>query len=259
MSEPKNCHYLSRSLTKPWECENTRKLRVYDFNENKIVEHSSKTYFSRDSLLTKEEEHFFRDYIESPLGMYKSTLIGSGETSNWKIWRALHMYIIFQTARISLLKSDRSYMDQLIGMSEEEIDLITYKRFEQNNILELPIDNSKFLCVPEIGFFGFLIPSLKRSNSIFERINIVPITPSNALIVAPKSVTKEQLLSIRELIPQLSVGPSSDHNKVIIPYSLDARDEEIIDYLNKTKSGLDGIFKEILNFEYELKHILRNE
>ena len=50
-----NCHYVTRSLTKPWE-GNERKLIYYDFESDSILESTSKTLFSEKDLIEEKYE-----------------------------------------------------------------------------------------------------------------------------------------------------------------------------------------------------------
>lgn len=63
----KNCHYISRFLTKPWEF-GERQLRYYDFDEDKFDTKSSRSLFAEDGLNAQQVESWLSDGPSSRSG-----------------------------------------------------------------------------------------------------------------------------------------------------------------------------------------------
>jgi len=69
MSDVKNCHYISRFHTRPWEV-GERDL-VY-FETGTVERHTSRTMFSREQLNTPEVEARLNRLVETPLGKIRA-------------------------------------------------------------------------------------------------------------------------------------------------------------------------------------------
>lgn len=63
----KNCHYISRFLTRPWE-DDQRQLHFYDFDTGTFGVKSSKNLFAESQLNSPTVETWLRDVLETPLG-----------------------------------------------------------------------------------------------------------------------------------------------------------------------------------------------
>ena len=55
----KNCHFVSRFLTKPWELRD-RRLHYYDFDRDVFDESPSKTLFAEEEINTQPVEDWLR-------------------------------------------------------------------------------------------------------------------------------------------------------------------------------------------------------
>jgi len=69
----KNCHYISRFLTRPWEF-GQRQLRYYDFDDDRFSRRSSETLLSQNNLNSPAVETWLRDVLETPLGSARPRL-----------------------------------------------------------------------------------------------------------------------------------------------------------------------------------------
>jgi hypothetical protein len=221
MSDPKNCHYVTRGLTKPWEVDQ-RQLWFYDFEKDEVRQLSSKSLFAGDGLLTKHGELRFKQLIEDPLIQLREMVFKDPTVSqfDWKLFRAALLYFMGQTQRFQVaitgsdsdgkletfLQKDDSYYDQLALAAQQK-----YK------IVGVGIPDSQRLFFTQAGFFAFffLDPSMPYG---FSSGFAVPLTPhwGLAMIRTDVDIKCFDELQLRT-IPSYSIGFGEHSKQVVIP------------------------------------------
>lgn len=221
-----NCHYVTRSLTKPWEGKE-RKLFYYDFKEDSILEANSKTLFAEKDLIEKKYEDKLSKLIERPIGIFKQQILDKkhNEVDNWSVFRALFLYFFTQTARFSKFLADSSQepkntLEELLSMEEVELNTIVAKYMESYSIATIGVSEKHILLFPESGFFIFPVMDSGCITG-FTFSYAVPLFPSLALALIPKTLEKSFEKQVEQQLMSYSVGINEDNcNKVVIPPSL---------------------------------------
>ncbi|HVV50787.1 MAG TPA: hypothetical protein VHO06_14070 [Polyangia bacterium] len=73
----RNCHYISRFLTEPWEFDDEhgqRQLHYYDFDTDAFDNFSSKNLFAEKDLNSPQVETWLKETLETPLGAVRPRL-----------------------------------------------------------------------------------------------------------------------------------------------------------------------------------------
>ena len=130
VSKVDNCHYVTRSLTKPWEHEHdlphrNRELRFYSFQNDEVDFKPSLKLLGEDKLLTPDEEDKFSNLIERPLGIFKKKHLKSDSIDDYGIYRSLVLYFMFQTERFKRfanIGAEELTLSRLLNMSEIELN-----------------------------------------------------------------------------------------------------------------------------------------
>tara|TARA_R110002049_G_scaffold293452_1_gene478454 strand:- start:376 stop:1188 length:813 start_codon:yes stop_codon:yes gene_type:complete len=229
-----NCHYVTRSLTKPWEGKE-RKLTYYDFESDSILEGTSKTLFAEKDLIEEKYEDALSKLIERPLGIFKQQILEKkqNEVDNWNVFRALFLYFFVQTARFSKFLADDSEklentLEELLSMEEAALNTIVSKYMEKYSVATIGVPDDHILLFPETGFFTF---PLMDSGCVtgFTFSYAVPLFPSLALALVPKTLEKSYEDQIKRQLMSYSVGINEDNcNRVVIPASLSEVNEEAV-------------------------------
>ena len=221
-----NCHYVTRSLTEPWEGAE-RKLHYYDFKTDEITEDPSKTLFAEKDLIEEKYEDVLSKLIERPLGIFKKQIIEKkqNEVDNWSIFRALFLYFFVQTARFSKFLAEdsekpESTLEELLSMEEAALNTIVSKYMERYSVATIGIPEDHVMLFPETGFFTFpLMDSGCITGWTFSYA--VPLFPNFALALVPKTLEKSYEDQIKKQLMMYSVGINEDNcNRVVIPANL---------------------------------------
>lgn len=221
-----NCHFVTRSLTKPWEGED-RKLHCYDFKSDKILSDPSKTLFAEKDLIEEKHEDVLSKLIERPLGIFKQQILDGKkqEIDNWNVFRALFLYFFVQTARFSKFLADDSEkpensLEELLSMDEASLNTIVSKYMDRYSVATIGIPEDHVMLFPETVFFTFpLMDSGCITGWTFSYA--VPLFPNFALSLIPKTLEKSYEDQIKKQLMMYSVGINEDNcNRVVIPANL---------------------------------------
>lgn len=220
MSVPKNCHYVTRGITTPWEMDQ-RKLWYYDFQTNKIEDHSSKSLFSGDGLLSQAAELKFKQLIEDPIMEMRNLALKDPTRVqfDWKHVRSVSLYFMGQVQRFNIslqganndgsleefLKKDNDYYDQLAAAAQK-----------QYQIVGITLPSSKQFFFPQTGFFTFFFLDESRLYK-FSSGFAVPLAPHFAMAIIRTDADSSRLLQQLDALSAYSIGTGSNINKVLIP------------------------------------------
>src|SRR3569623_90256 len=220
----KNCHYISRFLTKPWEGKE-RKLLYYDFQSESFDKSPSLTLFAEDQINSQEVETWLRDVIETPLGCVRPRL-ASGDPKaldDWKFFRAAVLMVWLQGTRYHSVVDEevRQDMGALAAMPPAELDRLVV---EIKNDLDLRListvsHGTKFapLFVPSSGLFQFTFPDTGCISGHSIGIGL-PLDLRCALVLMPADKAGRADLSLLPAsIANYSIGTSQSRLVVLPP------------------------------------------
>lgn len=156
-----NCHFVTRSLTQPWELEN-RRLKYFDFSLDRIDEADSKTLFALENLNSGEVESRLNKLVEEPISRFKMDLLKSDDPASigrWATYRALWLYFLIQAprfAKISLIgEKQEADFDRILSKDESYLDMLVQARQEDNHIRIFRLPEGNVMVFPQIGYFAF--------------------------------------------------------------------------------------------------------
>jgi hypothetical protein len=224
----KNCHYISRMLTRPWEAAQ-RRLHFYDFDAGAWNHEPSRGLFAEDGLNPQHVETWLDRTIEGPLSVCRQRL-ASGDTGaleEWGFYRAATLMLWLQGIRVkSVADHDaRRSLEHLATRRTEEIDqLVVAIREEYDLALVTTVGNAgKFapLFFPSTGIFPLTYPDtgcLSRNTVALG----LPLDLWSALVSLPRDNAGVRDLSrLPASLSNLSIGVSNAREVVTPPIVLE--------------------------------------
>lgn len=229
MSQPKNCHFISRFLTKPWETA-TRNLTYYDFDKNEFQETSSKKLFAELGTNSPELERFLSEKIETPLGRFRKEHIDSGitELKDWDQFRAIYLLVLTQSQRFSAARNGKNTLEELVDKSDEVLNTIVKPVIDDTELVTYTLGDRDFLCMPETGLFAFWTKDIAGLTE-FSVVFSVPIHPQIGVAVVSKSIDKdffESQRTSRHFLTGASTGADSSKIVVVPSGTIETNGEE---------------------------------
>ena len=202
-------HYVTRSLTKPWEQAN-RKLLFYDFDSASFVSHPSSTLLVVQGLLTKSQEDYFSKHAEQPLGKLKEKFLDSKKIENSKIYHSPFIYFMLQLERIRRVKTPEEnevnvFNKNIFDLTISELEQCAHTMQLKYKLVALNTLENDYLFYPELGYFTFPIFNFEESFAIHKAIAI-PIKLNLALCLIPRSASEKMIQSSRKSLSLFSVG-----------------------------------------------------
>ena len=227
-----NCHYVTRSITKPWEHKHekphkNRELRFYSFEDNSVDYEPSLKLLGEHQLLTDEEETKFSDLIEKPLGHFKARHLKSDSLDNYEIYRSIVMYFMFQTERFkrfSKIESKSLSLSDLLSMPEDELNTLSEGFREKFDLVTMRPVEGHVLFFPEVGYFTFPILCSEEQFAVYAFS--LPLYPDLSVCLIPKGPSVEDMEASRNLLMSFSVGVNDNADKILIPQVLDTYTNE---------------------------------
>lgn len=216
-----NCHFVIRSLTKPWELKN-RRLKYFDFTKGEIGEDDSKTLLAEKNLNSGEIEGLLNKLVDQPIDQFKRDLLAGKDALSvdyWRTFRALHLYFLIQAPRYSKLKEPKeveALLDQTLKKGDQFLDQLVQARMDTHDLRVFKLPEGRILCFPSTGFFSFPIEDAGCETG-FTFSYGVPLFPDIALALTPKGATENGLKLLREQLHGFSVGLTDTCEKVILP------------------------------------------
>jgi len=221
MKEPAtNNHYVTRSLTKPWEI-GPRMLRFYDFEAGRILSRSSKSLFAKTGLWGNELEMVLKQRFEDPL-LEARSLLGefSGDTQavlTKKQYHAAMLAAFIQVQRTSLILGRPTADLDLLKIGDSEIEAMVRAASQKYDLLHLYLPAERPMCMPETGFFPFYYPDPQQVFSFTSDI-VTPLTPTTCLfLVDRENYSKDALFSNLGSMWLYSVGLVASTRRIVIP------------------------------------------
>jgi hypothetical protein len=236
-----NCHYVSRSLTRPWEGRQ-RELHFYDFAEKKLDHLSSKDLFARRGLNTRATENWLRDNIEAPLGRFLKTLWKRtgpvpSEIGDIAAYKALLLLVPLQVTRLAKVNSGAGDLDQIFDWSPARLDEFVATLRSVYSLVIVQGHPQSPLFFTEHGFFMVPFPGADLENAAAPAI---PLNQWEAVIALPRSmhraiVSRTLTQGPGAYINNCSIGTNA--NRVVIhPGVLEAMEEsELIAEIEATR------------------------
>ena len=230
-----NSHFVTRGLTKPWEINEQRELAYYDFTNDRISTHFSKSLFSKKGLFNSEEEQIFNERIETPLINLRNKLKENKHHSfNQQEWEALAMYFQFQTIRYSAKEEGRGDMFNFFKKNVLSNDSIAKSSasamYQYCQFFHFEQQKDRYF-FPENGCI--IIPtsiSIPNSYHKTDLIRIyckgiigIPFSPRWIFVICPKPIVdflNNHYKLMAELFIYLGVGCGGSLNRVLIPPDL---------------------------------------
>ncbi len=190
----RNCHFVSRFLTKPWEF-GQRRLWCYDFDRKQIDQKSSRSLFAEVGRNTPEIEKCLNELIETPISNAIRTLVPSGAIDNveigeWGLFRALNLLLLLQWSRASERESHRSRLGQALSWDEATLDQLVLACQQTHIVVGLRGDPRAPLCYPSHGLFA--VPIRKQCGS-YAAIYAIPLTEYFAVARVPRDVNMDEV------------------------------------------------------------------
>jgi hypothetical protein len=209
MSQPLNCHFVSRFLTAPWE-SGQRQLHFYDFNTKQLSVRSSRSLFAVAGSNSAETEARLNRLVETPIASARATLVrapatpGAIEIKDPLLLRALTLLLPLQPLRTN----DGSRLEEILALSEAELDGIVQAGQQSYQLVRVRAADAMPMFYPSLGFF--LLPAEDPSGRMRGSLAI-PLTPQFCFALVPLGADLSALANawVGGVVSNLSVGVSS--------------------------------------------------
>ena len=224
----KNCHYISRFLTRPWEFDDRRgkgQLCYYDFDTDRFENRFAKTLFAETGLNSPTVETWLTEVLESPLGRIRSRLADGDPRAldDWPFFRAAMLMLWLQGLRSNSVAElgDRRALDDIAAMPIEHLDLMV-NRIQGDYRLCLVFTTwtaNQFspLSVPSAGTFTVSVRDEGCASGFSLGVGLT-VDPTCALVAIPveqRGKIDDSLLG--SSLANYSVGTSSSRRVVLHP------------------------------------------
>jgi len=190
----RNCHFVSRFLTKPWEF-GQRQLYYYDFDNEQIQTNSSKSLFAEVGTNTAEIEQRLNELIETPISNAITKLVPSEaidivEIDEWPLFRALNLLLLLQWSRASDKEPYRSRVREALSWDDTTLDQLVNVCQQRYMVFGLRGHPRAPLCYPSHGLFP--LPIRHQSGS-YSAIYAIPLTENYAVARVPRDVNMDDV------------------------------------------------------------------
>jgi hypothetical protein len=187
-----NCHYVSESLTRPWETS-TRELHFYDFSSQRIDQLPSKTLFARRGLNSRAAEAWLGEMIEAPLGRFRKQLRKrtgpvATEIDDFAAYRALLLLVPLQVTRAAKVASGGAKLDEISDWPEPKLADFLLALRSAYSLLIVQAHPRSPLFFTEHGFFMLPFPGASLDDAAAPAI---PLNESEAVVALPRSMDRD--------------------------------------------------------------------
>lgn len=193
-----------------------RDLNYLDLKRKEFKEKSSKLLLRKRNLFTKKLDDFFNHKIEDTLAKSLPTLLtGSAVISEWKVYRALMLFILLQGGRSAAFHLGKRDLEKLLVYSDSQLDALIHATEQNWKLGSIPAHPQAPLHFPDTGLFSILVT---KSPDSLKWVFAVPIHPTRAVILIPNGVTIEMITpSVSEgRLTAWSVGSSAYCRRIIV-------------------------------------------
>lgn len=255
-----NCHYITKSLTKPWEREG-RRLRFYDFSTRRFCNGFAASLFAASHLNTQAVETWLDQTIEAPLNICRRQYLQAGRMDaleEWNFYRAASLMLWLQGIRVRAVADHdaRRDLETLALRPMNEVDQLVMAiraEFDLTLITTVKVaDRWAPLFFPSSGTFPITYPDAGCVSGHAIALGL-PLDWWCALVAIPKERPQGRDLSrLPSSIANLSIGVA-DATKVLLHSSLDGVPESEIlaaldaqRILNTSVLGLVGEIRDLV-------------
>ncbi len=229
----RNCHYISRFLTRPWEGQR-RRLHFFDFATGEFEDGPSRRLFAEHVMNSQAVESWLGRMVEQPLGVVRPRLAALDPTAldDWRFYRAAVLMVWLQGLRLRSIadESARRDLSDLASQSDAEADSIVASVREEFDLCVVYTvwQGTKIapLYFPSSGVFPFVYPDSGCLSGHAIALGL-PLEPHCALAVVPadKHGTRD-LSRIPSSISNFSIGTSTAGRLVVPPTIFEAYAED---------------------------------
>lgn len=228
----KNCHYISRTLTRPWEGDQ-RRLHFYDFDSGRWDRGNSYSLFAEDGLHPQTVETWLDRTIEGPLSQCRRRLTSGNNNAleDWGFYRAATLMLWLQGMRVkSVGEHDaRRSLEHLATRSIEETDQIVLAiREEYDLALITTVGKDGMLAplfFPSSGLFPLTYPDTGCLSGHAVALGL-PLDMWSALVSLPRDgVGVRDVSRLPGSLSNFSVGIHNARKVVVPPLLLDQQAE----------------------------------
>jgi hypothetical protein len=241
----KNCHYVSKSLTRPWEGDQ-RRLRFYDFDTGRFATGLAASLFAEDGLNPQYVETWLDRTIEAPLSICRRKL-AAGEMNaleEWPFYCAATLMLWLQGTRVKSVGDHdvRRSLESLASRTMEETDqLVVAIREEYDLTLATTVGKDGMLAplfFPSSGLFPITYPDSGCASGHTVALGL-PLDMWSALIALPRDQSGSRDVSrIPGSLANLSVGVANARKVVVPPLLMEQQPEaDIARTLRELREG----------------------
>jgi hypothetical protein len=252
-----NCHWVSESLTKPWErtLGNRKELYFYAFSTKAIHSLPSKDLFARRGLNTRAVEDWLSDTIEAPLGRFRKALRKQNGTvpahiDDLAAYRALLMLLPLQVTRLAKVKSSPRTFEQIFEWPKSKLDDYVQALRSEYSVIIVQAHRQAPLFFTENGFFMLPFPGASLDHAA---AMAMPLNEYQAVVALPRSMDRSLVSSTLAAgdglyLNNCSIGTNA--NRVVIhPGVIEAmKEDDLIAELEAARSRNRACYKESLQF-----------
>jgi hypothetical protein len=221
----KNCHYVSRFLTRPWE-GHQRFLRYYDFDKDRFGWRSSESLLAAEKINSARVELWLKQMVEDPFAAARDRIArGDQSPVGKRTFDAAMLMVLLQGGRVATIADVDAarQLDKLGSMSESDLNamLNQVRRLYDVRVIHTVsnADKSGFrpLYIPSTGVFtAVVVPALGLHGGPFAFG--IPIHPVCALLLTPVEWPDDiDLSQTRMMLAAWSIGASKARRVVILP------------------------------------------
>lgn len=216
-------HYVPRSILKSWVGPHNQ-VCFYRFSTDSFgMAETYRRFFALDDIFTPQEDSFLQKKIEAPLGDFITQLgtkYASGDIQNWKVFRAIYLFILTQSHRFSAAAGNAAVasLKTFIAKGTTHIDQLIQAFMEKYSLILLQCPEGHIMCLPESGYF--ILPILDRVNAQdYGEAFFAPLTPCLAIGMAPKMAPQAIVEQQADQLMAHSVTANDGIDVVVLPYS----------------------------------------
>jgi len=229
----KNCHYISKTLTRPWEADQ-RRLRFYDFDTGRFATGFAASLFAEDGLNPQYVETWLDRTIEGPLSICRRKL-AAGETNaleEWPFYRAATLMLWLQGTRVKSIGDHdaRRSLEDLASRTIDETDQLVVAMSEEYDLaLATTVGKDGMLAplfFPSSGIFPITYPDSGCVSGYTVALGL-PLDMWSALVALPRDQGGNRDVSrIPGSMSNLSVGVANARRVVVPPLLMEQQLEE---------------------------------
>jgi hypothetical protein len=217
-NKPKNNHFISKFLTKPWQVDG--KLKYICMSDGILKESHPDELFAERGVYSDELEAFLNKRIESIIANQIPRLLQSetGKIENRKVFEAFVLFFYLQAIRIEQAKGKTTYLETMINFPSDQITAMVDHIMNKDNLILMKVSPNQRLFFPSSAVFPVIAFEPDTRKPKIEVCVGMPIHPTCAVIRLPETVSMvwlEPWISTGHLM-NFSVGFGKHADKVVV-------------------------------------------